>query len=311
MASGMLPPLENSRGLWPNLKQWATAVPTATWLFATLLGANGLQMSSLALRPFSGRAFRRLNRQLADLWWGHCVTLSRRLNGVRLVLTGDPIPVAENALVIANHQDMADITFLMVLARSRGRLGDMKWFVKDPIKYVPGVGWGMVFLDCLFVKRRWTEDEDVVKQTFARFAEQKIPLWLMTFPEGTRITAAKLEQARAFAEKRGLRPTEHVLVPRTKGFVASVQGLRDHLDAVYDITIGYEKGVPTLWQYVKGLSNVAHLHVHRVSVGEMPQTDAELASWLQHRFQAKDRLLDSFYRTGALGTDAHAADLAP
>jgi lysocardiolipin and lysophospholipid acyltransferase len=109
------------------------------------------------------------------------------------------------------------------------------------------------------------------------------------------------EASRLHALARGLPATTHVLLPRSKGFVASVQGLRDHLDAVYDITIGYEQGVPTLWQYVKGWAKRAHLHVRRTPIAAMPSDDEELARWLRQRFVEKDRLLDEFYRTGRLG----------
>jgi len=275
------------------------AVPISGYLFATLMLGNLGQTASLAVRPFSRRAFRRLNRELADAWWGQCVTLSRWLNNARIIVTGDPVPMRENAVVLANHQQMPDITFLMMFARSRDRLGDMKWFVKEQLKYVPGVGWGMVFLDCLFVRRDWADDEASIGQTFARIVRDRVPLWLILFAEGTRLSPQKLERSRVYAEQRGLQPTEHVLQPRTKGFVASVQGLRGHVDAVYDITIGYEVGVPTLWQFIKGLSKVAHLHVHRTPIAQMPPTDEELTRWLHERYQAKDRLLAHFYRDGS------------
>jgi len=43
---------------------------------------------------------------------------------------------------------------------------------------------------------------------------------------------------------------------------------------------------------------VAHLHVRRFPVGDLPAGDEELARWLYLRFQEKDRLLDHFYRHG-------------
>jgi hypothetical protein len=89
-----------------------------------------------------------------------------------------------------------------------------------------------------------------------------------------------------------------VLVPRTKGFVASVAGLRRHATAIYDVTIGYERGVPTLWQYIKGFAPRAHLHVRRFPIADLPTDDAGLATWLQQRFQEKDSLLERFYRDG-------------
>ena len=293
-----LPPLPEPPALGPRIRRLAVAVPVTCFLFSSLLLGNLAQMLSLGLRPFSRQAFRKVNREVADWWWGMCVTLSRRVYGIHLELYGDEIPMGENALLSANHQQMPDITFLMMLARSRDRLGDLKWFVKDQLKWVPGVGWGMVFLDCVFVKRDWTADAGSIAQTFSRILRDEVPLWLVNFPEGTRLKPHKIAASQTYAADHGLPALEHVLLPRTKGFVASVAGLRDHLDAVYDLTIGYEQGVPTLWQYVKGLAPVAHIHVHRVPVGELPQGDEALAAWLVDRFQQKDRLLAHFYEEG-------------
>ena len=294
-----LPPLKDPPGIGPKIHAATVSAPMAGFLMSALLVINLGQTLSLGVRPFSRHAFRKFNREMADLWWGMCVTISRRLNKVKLVLTGDEIPPRENAIVLVNHQQMPDITFLMVLARDKGRLGDMKWFVKDQLKYMPGIGWGMVFLDCLFVKRDWTADVEHIRQTFGRIMRDEVPLWLMIFPEGTRFSPHKLEKSRAYAQKKGLHQPEHTLTPRTKGFVASVIGLRGHLDAVYDITIGYEQGVPDLWQYIKGLSTRAHLNVHRVPADQLPVSEDELTAWLQHRYQRKDELLEHFYSHGS------------
>ena len=295
-----LPPLEEPRELATRAAGLAKAVPATGYLFGTLMVGNLVQTASLAALPFSRRLFRRINRQAADTWWGQCVSVADLLHGTDLVLYGDELPVAENAIVIANHQQMPDITWLMKLARSKQRLGDLKWFVKDELKWVPGVGWGMVFLDCLFVKRDWARDESTIAATFDRILQDDVPLWLILFPEGTRITPDKLRESNAYAERSGLPPTEHLLQPRTSGFVASVQGLRRHVSAIYDMTIGYEVGVPTLWQYVKGYNPRAHLHVERMPVEELPEDGEGLAAWLQQRFAAKDERLGRFYETGKM-----------
>ena len=65
-----------------------------------------------------------------------------------------------------------------------------------------------------------------------------------------------------------------------------------------DVTIGYEKGVPSLWQYVKGYAKTAHLHVRRFAVADLPESDAELTEWLLERFREKDQLLEDFYQQG-------------
>jgi 1-acyl-sn-glycerol-3-phosphate acyltransferase len=285
--------------------RWATStlfgLGLAAVLFGTLLLVNGVQMSSLLVRPFSRRVFRRINRGCAGFWWGLCVAGARWAHGIDVVITGDDVPVGENAMVLANHQAMPDITFLMFLAKAKGRLGDMKYFVKQQLAWVPGVGWGMLFLDCIFVKRDWASDAGTIRDTFARINDGKVPIWLISFSEGTRLTPVKLAAAQAFARERGLRVPRHVLVPRPKGFAASIEGLRDHLDAVYDVTIGYVDAVPSLWQYARGLAPRAHLHVRRYPVEDLPRDAEALAQWLRDRFHEKDDLLEGHYQTGAFG----------
>jgi 1-acyl-sn-glycerol-3-phosphate acyltransferase len=294
-----LPPLTDPQGFARRASGLTAAVPASGFLLGTLLGFNALQTASLVLLPLSRRRFRSFNRWAANTWWGWCVSLGELFYDIKILVTGDEVPPAENAIVIANHQQMPDITFLMAYAKSKGRLGDLKWFVKDPIKYIPGVGWGMLFLDCVFVDRRWAKDGASIERTFSRLKRDRVPLWLISFVEGTRIRSAKVASSRSYANEHGLKPLEHVLIPRTKGFVATVTGLRDHVDAVYDITIGYEQGVPTLWQYIKGYARVAHFHVRRYPIEQLPSDDEALSRWLMQIFEEKDALLERFYRQGS------------
>ena len=265
--------------------------------FVTLILANLVQLLSLVLLPFSRSAFRRVNRWCANTWWGLCVVGAEKLNGTRIIITGEDVPVRENALLVANHQQMPDIPAIMKLAKTKGRLGDLKFFVKKQLKWAPGVGWGMQFLDCPFIDRDWASDQEQIQDTFASLVDNRVPMWLVSFVEGTRATHKKLEASREFARSRGLVQTDHVQVPRTKGFTASVQGLRSHITAVYDLTIGYEVGVPSLWQYVKGLVKRVHVHVRRFPIEDLPETEEGLRDWLLEHFVEKDRLLEHYYET--------------
>jgi len=294
-----LPPMREPMSGLRWLKSTLFALCIAAVLFNVLLFVNGIQMSSLLVRPFSRAAFRRINRGCADFWWGLCVAAGRWSHGIDVVLTGDTVPVGENAMVLSNHQAMPDITFIMFLAIAKQRLGDMKFFVKKQLAWAPGVGWGMLFLDCIFVKRDWASDADTIRQTFARINDGKVPIWLISFSEGTRMSAGKLAAAQVFAKERGLREPRHVLVPRPKGFSASIEGLRNHLDAVYDVTIGYVGAVPSLWQYARGLAPRAHLHVRRYPIGDLPEGSEALAEWLHERFYEKDELLEGYYVNGS------------
>lgn len=298
-----LPPLSPEPGAPARLARNLRALPLTVAGFSTLIAFNGAQIASLLVKPFSTRTFRRINRWCADTWWGWCVLAAERFNGTRVVLSGDPLPPDENALVVSNHQQMPDITALMALARSSGRLGDLKFFVKSQLKWVPGLGWGLSFLNCPFLKRNWSADRARVEATFDTLVHERIPMWLVSFAEGTRSTEDKIRSSAEWAVSHGLTATRHVLIPRTKGFVASVHGLGEHLHAVYDVTIGYVDGVPTLWQYITGRVEQIYVHVRRFPVAELPKLESDLKQWLMDRFYEKDELLDRFYRTGAFPTE--------
>lgn len=294
-----LPPLINDASAWQRfLRNLRVSIPVAFWS-AALIAVNITQTASLVIKPFSSRAFRRVNRWCAGSWWRGCVIFSERVNGQEIIISGEELPTDENVLVLSNHQQMPDITTIMSMAHGKGRLGDLKFFVKHAIKWVPGVGWGMQFLNCPFLKRDWSADRDKIDATFATLVDERIPMWLVSFVEGTRATEAKIRASTEWAVEHGIEPTRHVLIPRTKGFVASVEGLGDHLNAVYDFTIGYVEGVPTLWQHLTGQVKKIHVHVRRFPADELPTIEAELKQWLMDRFYEKDALLEEYYETGA------------
>jgi len=94
---------------------------------------------------------------------------------------------------------------------------------------------------------------------------------------------------------------KHLLYPRTK-----VQQLRKarHVKAVDDITISYGHNdkfleAPTIWESLScgGLSKHRgyrfHVDVKRILVEDLPQTDAELAKWLEKRWIAKGEFLEA------------------
>lgn len=294
-----LPALREPDGRLKRLRGHVLGWLAVLFLFPTLMLGNAFQTLSVVLLPFSRRAFRAVNRFIANTWWGLCVSVARGFHGVRVELTGDELPPDENVIVVPNHQSMADITVLFDPAADRGRLGDLKWYVKDVLKYVPGVGWGMLFLDCLFIKRNWTADRDQIEAVFRRIREDRVPVWVVSFVEGTRVKPHKVESSQKFAAERGLPRLQNVLLPRTKGFVATVEGLAGHLEAVYDLTIGYEEGVPTLWQWIRGLVGRVHVRARRYPVAELPDGEEALTAWLVDRFAEKDRALDRLYRTGS------------
>ena len=267
-------------------------------LFILLLCCNFLQLFTLVLLPFSREKFRKANREMADFWWGLASFCLENIQGIHINFSGDAVPQKENALLVINHQSMADIPILFGLGRRALRLGDMKWIGKDILKYTPGLGWGMLFLDSIFVKRQWHRDQKNINRTFQKFFKENIPIWLTTFPEGTRFSAQKLLSSKLFSKKNGLPQNSYVLTPRTKGFVASVQGLRGHITAVYDITIAFPGRIPSLFELVTGKVDNVYVHVRRFEITSLPMSDAELSQWLHRIFLEKDQMLSHFHAHG-------------
>ena len=271
-----------------------TGVISFTVLISVLLLINLTQCLSLVLKLIPGQAFRKYNRACAGFIWTGFVYAVGFVQGVPVIFTGDKLPTDENAVIIANHQELSDVLFMLIFAHHYGRLADLKWFGKDALKYVPAVGWGLRFIDCVFLKRDWMRDQRSIEATFANLYENRVPMWLVNFMEGTRQAPEKYAASRAYAEKNGLRPLENLLLPRPKGFVATVHGLKDHLDAVYDLTLGYEGGGLSLKEIVFGPIRPVHIHVRRFSAASLPKKDDELTAWVRNLFQEKDQLLNGF-----------------
>jgi 1-acyl-sn-glycerol-3-phosphate acyltransferase len=259
---------------------------------------NAVQLSSFLLLPISRRLVRRINRWCARSIWGLWVLMAERQNQMEIRFTGDEIRPRENALVLPNHQSMTDVLLLLCFGWRARRLGDLKWFVKDPVKYVPGPGVGMWFLDCIFVKRNWLSDRENIGRLFHKYKREQIPLFLVSFLEGTRLRPSKLEAAQRFARERGQYEPSHTLVPRTKGFVFTMLGLGDHLDAVYDVTIGYDGKPPSLYACFLGDVRRLDVHVRRFERSTLPTDEEGLVGWALELFQEKDRLLAERARTG-------------
>src|SRR5262245_18991270 len=116
--------------------EYCTGVAAGALSFLYLiLVLNTIQMVSVVVYPFSRRLFRAVNRWCARSIWGLWVIMAERQNRIQVRITGDPIPRRENALVLPNHQSMADVMLMMCFAWRCGRLGDMKFFVKDIVKW--------------------------------------------------------------------------------------------------------------------------------------------------------------------------------
>lgn len=255
---------------------------------------NVVQLLSVFIYPFSSQSFRKINSACAWFWWENVVFIMRKIQRIKVEFTGDSIPKNEHAMIISNHQSMIDIPAILCFVSKEKRLFDLKWFVKDILKYVPILGWGMKFLNFVFLKRDWIKDQKKIKKTFQHITENKIPIWLISFVEGTRISKDKVKKCQEFCRKTNKPVFNHVLLPKTKGFVSTINGLQERLDAVYDLTIGYPQKIPNITQLFTGGCMNIHLHIRRFPMSKVPSCPKKAQIWLWHRFGEKDELLKFF-----------------
>jgi len=258
---------------------------------AVILTVNILQMLTTPLFFLSHPFARSINERLAFIWSITFDISLRHVLKIPVTFTGDkPLP-GENAFVIANHQAMVDIPVITLLVHEAKMLRFIKWFVKDPIKYTPGVGWGMLFLDCVFLKRDWAKDRKRIAATFSRLNHPKSRFWLISFPEGTRFTKEKHARAVQFAQARGLPIPVHTLVPKPRGFSATMTGLGTKLDAVYDLTLRFSGPPPGFLAFFFRPQPPIEVLVKRYPINQIPVTEREQAEWIKSRFREKDQFL--------------------
>lgn len=175
------------------------------------------------------------------------------------------------------------------------------------MKYIPILGWMLILVDMVMVTRNWMRDQAELKRVFGPLRELKLPIWLVTYCEGTRFTQKKCAESQQFCRARGKKQLDHVLYPRHKGFFTTLSQFRDsHVKHVYDMTLVYrhETGkmqraptpVETHSYGDLSLHYKFHLHVRRFAIADIPQDEDSVTEWLETRWQEKDRVLESMAR---------------
>jgi 1-acyl-sn-glycerol-3-phosphate acyltransferase len=282
-----------------TIRQYLALTASALVLFSSILVFNFIQcLLFVTVNLFSQGFFQKLNRIMADYWWSLCVYIMVYGGKIKVDIVGDELDSSENAFLVSNHQAMTDITALFFVAKKYQRLGDLKWFVKDPIKYFPGIGWGLLFLNNIFLKRSWSKDSVTIKKTFQKIKRLKIPFWLISFVEGTRLTPKKRDESNAGCLKNGHKPFKNVQPPRTKGFIVTYFELKEELGAIYDVTIAYPEfhpNFPSLKQLFLGEVKHITLKVDRFPIATLPSTEPALEKWLFERYYVKDAWLEDYY----------------
>ncbi|KAL8555984.1 hypothetical protein ACS0TY_003700 [Phlomoides rotata] len=255
--------------------------------------------AAIVLRFFSVRLSRKATAFIFGSWIALWPFWFEKINKTKVVFSGDHVPAKERVLLIANHRTEVDWMYLWDLALRKGREGAIKYVLKSSLMKLPVFGWVFHIMEFIPVERKWGADEITMRNMLSSFRDPQDALWLAVFPEGTDFTEQKCMRSQKYASENGLPILKNVLLPKTKGFYACLENLRDSLDAVYDITIGYRHNCPSFLDNAYGVDpSEVHIHVRRISFCDIPTSEDQISAWLMNAFRVKDEMLSDFYEGG-------------
>ncbi|KAL0926159.1 hypothetical protein M5K25_004552 [Dendrobium thyrsiflorum] len=266
---------------------------------------------TLLLRLFSIHYSRKVVALLFGAWLSMWPFLFEKINNTKVVFSGDSVPSKERVLLFANHRTEVDWMYLWDLALRKGCLGSIKYVLKSSLMKLPVFGWGFQVLEFISVERKWEIDESMMRRKLSTFTDTRDSLWLAVFPEGTDYTEQKCMTSQKYAAENSLPILENVLLPKSRGFYACLEALRESLDAVYDISIAYKHRCPTFLDNAFGVDPLeVHIHIRRFSPHEIPASEKDVAVWLIERFRIKDQLLTDFTNLGYFPDEGSEGDLS-
>ncbi|KAI5838899.1 acyltransferase-domain-containing protein [Morchella snyderi] len=220
----------------------------------------------------------------------------------------------ERMILIANHQLYSDWLYLWWIAYTARLHGFLYIILKESLKHIPVVGWGMRFYGFIFLARKWEQDQPRFKHRLSKLAGSQEPMWLMIFPEGTNLSESGRNASAKYAEKAGLEDLRHLLLPRATGLRFCLENLMGSVEWVYDCTVAYE-GIPrgkfgqdyfTLSStYFQGRPpKSVNMHWRRFAVSSIPISDPHLFElWIRQRWIEKDHLLEHYMLNGRFPED--------
>lgn len=108
----------------------------------------------------------------------------------------------------------------------------------------------MWFLDFISMKRKWSLDKLNYTKNLTRTMKDKLPLWLIIFPEGTVICDETKTKSDDYAKKMGWKEEnpKFVLWPKHTGLYHACDLLKNDIPDMFDLTISFsgmdEKTIP-------------------------------------------------------------------
>jgi 1-acyl-sn-glycerol-3-phosphate acyltransferase len=255
-----------------------------------------------------------ISQWLANQFWALFPFVTEVWSNTPFIFTGNGFdhsaPQTANCVLLGNHAPGMDfVTGITLSSLPFGPgCGRMMTMMKKSLECYPVIGWTHSLQGSLFLKRDWAKDE---KHLTARLNELETnvypwPYWMGVYPEGTRITPKKRIESQAFAKLRNLPILEHLLLPRTKGFLYLLKHVSTSLTHIYDATCAY-LGSPLLphhpFIYGRFICTGVHVHMTVTNVKDLTKSDdpvireKERETWLLQQWKRKDELLEDFNKS--------------
>jgi 1-acyl-sn-glycerol-3-phosphate acyltransferase len=211
----------------------------------------------------------------------------------------------QSYLVVSNHQSWVDI-YVLFHALS-GKIPLLRFFLKRQLLWVPFLGLGCWGADMPFVHRYSKQDlekrpelkgKDFVKTKKLCEKFKGLPVSILNFSEGSRSTPEKRAQQGS--------PYRHLLKPKSGGTAFVLGSMGDQLDALLDVTIVYQGGTKTIWEFLSGrvpkiLVRIRALPIPPEFVGRDYMEDEAFReafqAWMRDLWAQKDVQIDQTLKT--------------
>ncbi|KAL1491302.1 hypothetical protein ABEB36_011919 [Hypothenemus hampei] len=260
----------------------------------------------VGLRPFNKRLYRKINYYLCYTVYSQLVCVAEWWANVNLFLYIDKDEWKkyfgkEHGYCIMNHSYEIDWLMGWMACEKMNVLGNCKAYAKKVIQYMPVLGWCWKFSEFVFLERSYEKDKQIISEQIKELSDYPDPMWLLLFPEGTRFTPEKHQISIEFAEKNNLPSLKHHLLPRTKGFLASLPSMRGKIPGIYDVLVVFKENepvAPTMTSLLLGQSVTAHMYIKRLPLDEVPNSEPQQEEYLRQLFVRKDKMKNSFLETG-------------
>ncbi|KAF8755880.1 Phosphate acyltransferase [Rhizoctonia solani] len=233
-------------------------------------------------------------------------------NGIEDVVVRDEggrvteLKLPPQVVMMPNHQIYADWWYLWCLAYSMRAHADVLIILKDSLKWIPIVGWGMQFFRFIFLARSWAHDKQRLTSHLTRLARTaaggQLPFLLLLFPEGTLVSPNTRPLSAKYAAKTGIQDMQHILLPARPAYYfvfvcyRHICHLSNCLMLPSPTRESRAEGVPPPRVHVHlRLYDVARDVPIGVPRGEEEANETERAAfdqWLLARWKEKDNLME-------------------